>query len=75
MQLITDIIYTLSKLSKTCILRICEDRLYFIVPDSHSMLHRISVWTILSRDEFFSAYVMNGETETNEIVLEFSSGI
>lgn len=56
-------------------MRICDDRLYFIVPEDHSIPHRISVWCILHKNEFFNSYVMVGDGEKNEIFLEFSSGI
>lgn len=71
----SDITHTLSKLSKRCILRICDDRLYFIVPEDHSIPYRISVWCVLHKNEFFNTYVMLGDGEKNEIFLEFSSGI
>lgn len=70
----TDIINTLSKLSKTCVIRICEDRLYFIISEEHSIPYRISVWSMLHRNEFFNSYTMVGDSEKNEIFLEFSSG-
>ncbi|XP_065212955.1 checkpoint protein HUS1 isoform X2 [Planococcus citri] len=73
MRQFSNIITTLSKLAKNCVLRICADRLYFIVPEEHSIPYKISVWCILHKNEFFNAYEMVGDTDKNEIYLNFNS--
>ena len=64
----------LSKLSRNCLLRISEDKLYFIISDEETALKKTMAWCILQASSFFSEYNMAGDPEKNEICLEFTPG-
>jgi len=71
-QQFTNIVGTISKLVKSCIMRITEDKVFFIlaerVGDSGA-----SVWCELNQSHFFDEYAMEGVSpEFNEIYLEVS---
>lgn len=72
MRLFSGVITMLSKLSRNCLLRICEDKLYFIISDEETALKKTMAWCILHSSSFFSEYNMAGDPEKNEICLEFT---
>uniref|UniRef100_A0A2C9L6C6 Checkpoint protein n=2 Tax=Biomphalaria glabrata TaxID=6526 RepID=A0A2C9L6C6_BIOGL len=69
-QQFTNIVGTISKLVKTCIMRITEDKVFFILSE------RIGdggaqMWCELDQSHFFDEYAMDGvSAEANEIYLE-----
>jgi len=68
----TSIVNNISRMAKYCVLRLTPDELCFNVGDE-----RIPVlWAVLSQQNFFTDYVMNGVSEEeNEIYLEFDASM
>uniref|UniRef100_A0A8D8M727 Checkpoint protein n=2 Tax=Cacopsylla melanoneura TaxID=428564 RepID=A0A8D8M727_9HEMI len=70
-----NIVTVVSKLSKSCILRITGDCLVFIVPDENTIPRRTVLWAVLEQNGFFEHYDMvgvNAADANNEIFLEFN---
>jgi len=69
-----DIILTAaSKMSKECVLRFTQDKVYIISADSNSVLGGPVAWGEFEKDKLFCEYNMEGVCEnSNEIYLEFS---
>ena len=71
-----DILNTMAKLSKVCVLRLTASRVYFIVTDlstsgSNSPMGGPCVWCDINHTHFFQDYSLEGVTkEENEIYLE-----
>ena len=71
-----DILNTMAKLSKVCVLRLTASRVYFIVTDlstsgSNSPMGGPCVWCEINHANFFQEYNLEGVTkEENEIYLE-----
>lgn len=66
----TRVITTISKLTKTCILRLTPDNLFFVMC-SKVANGGVSMWCELSQANFFDEYQMEGvNPENNEICLE-----
>uniref|UniRef100_A0A673AMQ2 Checkpoint protein n=1 Tax=Sphaeramia orbicularis TaxID=375764 RepID=A0A673AMQ2_9TELE len=64
------IITTISKLTKTCVLRLTPDHLYFVLSGKVAN-GGVSMWCELSQVNFFDEYQMEGvSSEDNEICLE-----
>ncbi|KAJ2944827.1 hypothetical protein O0L34_g1719 [Tuta absoluta] len=74
MREFTNIVSTISKISKECVLRIAEDKLYFIVSDENSGPAPPILWCEIPQAMFFSEYQMVGlDEEHKDIYLGFSS--
>lgn len=66
----TRVITTISKLTKTCVLRLTPDNLFFILSEKVAN-GGVSMWCELSQVNFFDEYQMEGvSAEDNEICLE-----
>lgn len=66
----TRVITTISKLTKTCVLRLTPDNLFFILSEKVAN-GGVSMWCELSQVNFFDEYQMEGvSVEDNEICLE-----
>lgn len=64
------VITTISKLTKTCVLRLTPDNLFFVM-SSKVANGGVSMWCELSQANFFDEYQMEGVSpENNEICLE-----
>lgn len=64
---------TISKLVKTCIMRITEDKVFFILSERAGGDGGAQVWCELSQSHFFDEFAMEGVCpEANEIYLEVS---
>ncbi|XP_026748563.1 checkpoint protein HUS1 [Galleria mellonella] len=75
MREFTNIVTTISKLSKECVLRIASDQLYFIVSDENSGPAPPILWCEIPHSIFFSEYQMVGLDEQHkDIYLGFNSG-
>lgn len=71
----SDIVSTISKLSKECVLRLADDQLYFIVSDDNSGPGPPILWCEIPHVNFFSEYQMVGfDDDHKDIYLGFSSG-
>jgi len=72
-QRFTTIVATISKLVKTCIMRITEDKVFFILSERAGGDGGAQVWCELSQSHFFDEFAMEGvSSEANEIYLEVS---
>ncbi|XP_041373139.1 checkpoint protein HUS1-like isoform X2 [Gigantopelta aegis] len=70
-QHFTRVLGTVSKLIKTCVLRISSDKLYFILSEQ-AVNGGVQIWCELPQAHFFDEYAMEGvSAEFNEIFLEF----
>lgn len=70
-----DIVTTISKLSKECVLRIAEDKLYFIVSDDNNGPAPPILWCEIPQAMFFSEFQMLGiDEEHKDIYLGFVPG-
>ncbi|XP_034940736.1 checkpoint protein HUS1 isoform X2 [Chelonus insularis] len=68
----TNTVTAISKMSKSCVLQITPDELYFIVLDD--ACRSPVVWAELNRDHFFEEYSMVGASEQqNKIYCEFDT--
>ncbi|XP_061599563.1 checkpoint protein HUS1 [Cololabis saira] len=66
----TRVVNTISKLTKTCVLRLTPDNLFFVL-SSKVANGGVSMWCELSQANFFDEYQMEGvSSEDNEICLE-----
>uniref|UniRef100_A0A8C9XCM7 Checkpoint protein n=1 Tax=Sander lucioperca TaxID=283035 RepID=A0A8C9XCM7_SANLU len=66
----TRVITTISKLTKTCVLRLTPDNLFFVLSGKVAN-GGVSMWCELSQANFFDEYQMEGVSpEDNEICLE-----
>lgn len=73
---LTGILGCMTKLGKSCILRIAPSHLYFIVRESQTISSSPLIWCTLEEGHFFSEYGMEGLSAVdNEIYLEFVAGI
>ncbi|XP_005108484.1 checkpoint protein HUS1 [Aplysia californica] len=71
-QHFTNVVGTIAKLVKSCILRITEDKVFFILSERVGDTGA-QVWCELSQSHFFNEYAMEGVSEeANEIYLEVS---
>lgn len=69
-----DIILTLSKLSKDCVMRLTSDVIYFIISEENCGPLSPIVWCELDRSSFFFEYLMEGVNEAyKEIYLGFNT--
>ncbi|KAI5634180.1 hus1-like protein domain-containing protein [Phthorimaea operculella] len=74
MREFTNIVSTISKISKECVLRIADDKLYFIVSDENSGPAPPILWCEIPQAMFFSEYQMVGlDEEHKDIYLGFGS--
>ncbi len=65
----------MTKLGKSCILRITTTDLYFIVRESQTISTSPLIWCTLDEGHFFSEFGMEGlSIVDNEIYLEFVAG-
>lgn len=63
---------TIAKLCKTCVLRITQDKLYFILLEK-AICGGTHTWCELTQSHFFDEYMLDGlSKEDNEIFLEFA---
>ncbi|XP_005811763.1 checkpoint protein HUS1 [Xiphophorus maculatus] len=68
----TRVVTTISKLTKTCVLRLTPDHLFFILPGKVTN-GGVGMWCQLLQANFFQEYQMEGVTsEVQEICLEVS---
>lgn len=66
----TKIVATLTKLSKTCVIRFSTNNIYYIIVDKGGA-SRVTSWCELDQGHFFQEYNMEGvNAEQNEIYLE-----
>jgi len=66
-----NVLTTLAKLSKSCVLRLTKDKVYFIVKEAVNSDGFPSVWCDLNPDHFFTDYNLEGVTPTeNQIFME-----
>ncbi|KAM3860281.1 checkpoint protein HUS1 [Diretmus argenteus] len=66
----TRVVTTISKLTKTCVLRLTPDNLFFVLAGKVAN-GGVSMWCELSQANFFDEYNMEGvSAEANEICLE-----
>ncbi|CAG9122304.1 unnamed protein product [Plutella xylostella] len=74
MREFTNIVSTISKLCKECVLRLSSDQLYFIVSDENSGPAPPILWCEIPQAMFFSEYQMVGlDEEHKDIYLGISS--
>lgn len=70
----SDIVTTISKLSKECILRLSSDQIYFIVSDENSGPAPPILWCEIPQAMFFSEYQLIGlDDDHRDIYLGLSS--
>lgn len=73
---VPDIIVTIAKLSKLCVVRLTKDFMYFIIVEENVTVGKPMVWSVLEQTHFFNEYNMAGVSEEqNEIYLEFETGV
>jgi HUS1 checkpoint protein len=73
---VPDIMITIAKLSKLCVVRITKDFMYFIIVEENVTVGKPVVWSVLEQTHFFNEYSMAGMSEEqNEIYLEFETGM
>ena len=73
---ISDIILTIARLSKVCIIRITKDFIYLIIVEENVTVGKPMVWGVMEQTHFFNEYSMAGVSEEqNEIYLEFETGV
>ena len=66
-----NVLTTLGKLSKQCVLRLTKEKVYFIVKEAVNSDGFPSVWCDLNPDHFFTDYNLQGVTPTdNQIYME-----
>ena len=66
----------MTKLGKSCILRITSTHLYFIVRESQTISSAPLIWCTLEERHYFSEFGMDGLSPAdNEIYLEFLAGM
>ncbi|XP_013147852.1 PREDICTED: checkpoint protein HUS1 [Papilio polytes] len=74
MREFSNIVTTISKLSKECVLRLSSEKIYFIVNDDSSGPAPPVLWCEIPQMMFFSEYQLTGvDDEHNDIYLGFSS--
>ncbi|CAG4944974.1 unnamed protein product [Parnassius apollo] len=74
MREFSNIVSTISKLSKECVLRLSTDQIYFIVSDDNSGPTPPILWCEIPQSMFFSEYQLIGvDYEHNDIYLGFTS--
>ncbi|CAH0403366.1 unnamed protein product [Chilo suppressalis] len=74
MREFSNIVTTISKLSKECVLRVAEDKLYFIVSDENNGPAPPILWCEIPESMFFSEYQMVGlDDEHKDIYLGFGA--
>ncbi|XP_045762958.1 checkpoint protein HUS1 [Maniola jurtina] len=74
MREFTNIVTTISKLSKECVLRLSDDKLYFIVSEENSGPAPPVLWCEIPQAIFFSEYQMIGiDEEHKDIYLGITS--
>ncbi|XP_029935578.1 checkpoint protein HUS1 [Myripristis murdjan] len=70
---LTRVVTTISKLTKTCVLRLTADNLFFVLSGKVAN-GGVSMWCELSQVNFFDEYQMEGvSSEANEICLEVTA--
>lgn len=73
--LLPGILGCMTKLGKSCILRITTTHMYFIVRESQTISSSPLIWCTLEEGHFFSEFAMEGlSAADNEIYLEFVAG-
>ena len=66
---------TMSKLGKSCVVRITTTHMYFIIKEPQSISCSPVIWCSMEEGHFFSQYDMEGINQVdNEIYLEFIAG-
>lgn len=74
-NIILDVVNSLSKLGKDCIIRLSAKKVYFIISEEDSGPRHPLVWCELPVSFYFKEYNVVGVNENfNEIYLEFSTG-
>ncbi|CAL4069208.1 unnamed protein product, partial [Meganyctiphanes norvegica] len=67
----TQIVATVARLAKVCVLRITPDRLFFIISESGTVGSAPGLWAELDQGHYFNEFNMEGvSAEQNEIFLE-----
>lgn len=70
-----DIVMSMSKLTKSSVLRLTTDKSYFIVSDDDKGPRSPLLWCTLPNNYYFTQYTMSGVSpEHNEIYLRVSPG-
>ncbi|GLG94661.1 Protein of unknown function [Gryllus bimaculatus] len=66
-----EILQVLSNLAKTSVLRVCPDKIFFVIMESQQP----QAWWELDPEQFFSEFTMRGVSDVyNEFYLEFATG-
>ena len=66
----------MSKLGKSCVLRITPTHMFFIVKEPQSITCSPVIWCTIEEGHFFSQYEMEGFSQIdNEILMEFVTGM
>lgn len=68
-QHFTRVLGTVSRMAKTCALRMTPTKLYFILADN-AALGGVSIWCEVTQSNFFEEYRIEGKDESNNIYLE-----
>lgn len=67
----SNIVSTIAKLAKHCVLRISQERLFFIIHEAGAVGSSPGLWTELDQGHFFNEFNMEGVSEeNNEIYLD-----
>eukprot|EP00117_Sycon_ciliatum_P005984 scpid5280/ scgid9712/ Checkpoint protein HUS1 len=64
------VVATLSKVAKTCVLRLTPDKVFFVLSDRTAQATGMRIWCNLEQGNFFDDYRIEGRDETNQILLE-----
>ncbi|KAK7078500.1 DNA damage checkpoint control protein [Halocaridina rubra] len=66
-----NVVNTVARMSKTCVIRIAKNNLFFIANEGGGIAKSPMLWTQLEQGHFFNEFQMEGVTpENNEIFLE-----
>ena len=66
----------MTKLGKSCIVRITPTHVYFIVRESQTISSSPLIWCTLEQAHFFYEFAVDGlSSANNEIYLEFMAGM
>ncbi|XP_031561575.1 checkpoint protein HUS1-like [Actinia tenebrosa] len=69
-QRLTRVLATLSRMAKTCVLRLTPTKLYFIFSETAGTSGGVSMWCELTQGNIFDEYRIEGVDESNNIYLE-----
>jgi len=68
-----NIISAISKISKSCVMRLTTDKMYLIMCEMSSLVGGPTIWGEIEKDNLFNEFCLEGVSEeANEIYLDFS---